>query len=56
MNELEHDLATLVAKHSDLSGKEFVAACLRVAEGLYAPDDLPAMVFVGKALDEAMGA
>ena len=41
---LEHALAALVAKHSDLTGREFVEACLRVAEGYFEPGDLPTLI------------
>ena len=47
---LEHDLALLVAKH-DVSGRQFVAAALCVAEGFYQADDLPALADVGELAD-----
>lgn len=50
LHDLETDLAELVAKH-DVSGFEFVAACMRVAEGYYPPDDLPILAGVGLVLE-----
>lgn len=50
IDDLVADLAELVARH-DVSGREFVEACLRVAEGYYPPDDLPPMLSVPQLLE-----
>jgi len=52
MNGLEHDMSLLLAKH-DCTGREFVAAALRVAEGYFERGDLPALADVGE-LAEAL--
>lgn len=50
IDDLVADLAELVARH-DVTGREFVAACLRVAEGYFEPDDLPPMLNVAQLLE-----
>lgn len=51
--DLERDLSLLIHKHADLTGRQFVETCLRVAEGFYEPDDLPLLAGVGLLLAEA---
>lgn len=51
MTDLEHDLAALLARHPDVGGRQFVAACLTVAEAYFEPDDLPILAGVGLVLE-----
>lgn len=51
VDDLIADLAELVARH-DVSGFEWCAACLRVAEGYFEPDDLPLMLNVPQILEQ----
>ncbi len=37
------DLGNLLSRH-DLTGREFVAVCLQIAEAHFAADDLPPML------------
>lgn len=44
VDDLERDLAALVAKYPNMTGREFVAAALNVAEGYFEADDLPCLM------------
>lgn len=48
---LERDLSALVARYGSLTGRQFVAAALRVAEGFFERDDLPALADVRELAD-----
>ena len=48
MHALELEMAALIAKHGDLSGRGFVDCALRVAEGYFEPTELPMLADVGE--------
>lgn len=52
VDDLERDLAALLARHSDATGREWVETCLRVAEGYFESDDLPILAGVGLVLEQ----
>ncbi len=51
MHKLESELAALIAKHGDLTGREFVDCALRVADAYFESDDLPVLADVGELAD-----